>query len=230
MKAKFYQVGGSVRDELLGLESKDLDYAVETSSFSGMRDAILERGGELFLESPQYFTIRARVPGLGACDFVLCRKEGAYSDGRHPASVERGTIYDDLARRDFTINAIAKAEDGTLLDPHNGQADLESRLLFCVGDPRERFSEDGLRMLRAIRFAITKELTITPEIEELLQNEDFFIPRLAGVSIERIREELHKCFAYDTQATLIELIWFADLRRHLFSLKGLWLKPTTGER
>jgi tRNA nucleotidyltransferase/poly(A) polymerase len=160
-------------------------------------------------------------------DFVLCRKDGAYSDGRHPEVVSVGTIYDDLKRRDFTINALAKDEAGIIIDPHGGKVDLEAGILKCVGDPRDRFSEDGLRMIRAIRFAVTKELEIHYEIDGLLQDEDFFKPRLKGVSIERIREELTKAFSYDTPATINELIYFSDLRRYLFSLKGLWLKPTT---
>lgn len=229
-KVKFYQVGGSVRDELLGLVAKDLDYAVEADSFDAMRAAILDRGGEIFLETPKFLTIRAKVDGFGACDFVLCRKDGTYSDGRHPEMVTVGSVYDDLARRDFTVNAIAKKEDGTLIDPFGGQEDLKKKRLICVGDPRERFTEDGLRILRALRFSITKELAMDESIEDLLNNEDFFIPRLKGVSIERIREELHKCFVYDSCATFTELIWFADLRRYLLGLGTIWLKPTTETR
>lgn len=121
---KFYQVGGSVRDSFIGLKSKDIDYAVEAPSFDAMREAIKERGGEIFLETPQFLTIRANVPGMGACDYVLCRKDGEYVDGRRPETVTAGTILDDLARRDFTMNAIAIAEDGTILDPFDGRKDI----------------------------------------------------------------------------------------------------------
>lgn len=76
--ACFFEVGGAVRDKLLGVQSKDIDYAVEAESFSAMRDAVIERGGKIFLETPQYLTIRAHVPKLGAADFVLCRKDGEY--------------------------------------------------------------------------------------------------------------------------------------------------------
>jgi tRNA nucleotidyltransferase (CCA-adding enzyme) len=228
--ATFYQVGGSVRDELLGLKAKDIDYAVEADSFAGMREAILARGGEIFLETPDYFTIRARVPELGACDFVLCRKDGAYKDGRHPESVEVGTIYDDLARRDFTVNAIAKGEDGTILDPHEGTKDLKSWRLRCVGKAEDRFTEDGLRMLRAIRFGITKNLTLDHDIKTCLSNPTFFGPRMVGVSVERIREELHKCFAYSTTATLYWLRTYDLFSHYLFDGKKLWLKPTLEAR
>lgn len=228
--ATFYQVGGSVRDELLGLKSKDIDYAVEAGSFADMRNAILERGGEIFLETPQYLTIRARVPALGACDYVLCRKDGSYSDGRRPDTVEPGTIYDDLARRDFTVNAIAKAEDGTLIDPHGGVDHLNLRLLRCVGDTCTRFTEDGLRMLRAIRFHIVKGLRIHSDIFECLNTPIFFTKQLGGVSQERIREELVKCFQYDTIYTLKVLDNFSEFRTHLFSYGTLWLKPTLETR
>lgn len=224
--AQFYQVGGSVRDHLLGIGSKDIDYAVEADSFDAMRDAVLSRGGKIFLETPQFFTIRANVPGLGSCDYVLCRKEGQYKDGRHPTEVSVGTIYDDLARRDFTVNAMALTETGELLDPHGGQQHLRERTLSCVGVASERFTEDGLRMLRAIRFAITKDFLIDDDIVDCLRSPLFFVPRLMGVSQERIREELVKCFAHNTNATLNMLGLFPGLRHHLFRDTGLWLKPT----
>lgn len=222
---RFYKVGGAVRDHFLGLTSKDIDYAVEADSFEAMREAILERGGEVFLETPQYFTIRARVPGLGACDFVLCRKDGSYSDGRRPDSVECGTIYDDLARRDFTVNALAIDEQGGLLDPHNGLTDIRTKTLRTVGKAEDRFTEDGLRLLRALRFAVTKEFVLDVAISDCLYNPEFFEPRLKGVSNERIREELGKMFKHSTPDTIRWFDHFLDFRDYLFS-GDIWLKPT----
>ena len=134
---KMYKVGGFVRDQILGVKSKDVDYAVEASSFYDMERCIFEMGGEIFLSTPQFFTIRAKLNGEVA-DFVLCRKESQYSDGRHPDKVEVGTIYDDLARRDFTMNAIALCEDGTYIDPHNGIYDIVRCLIRWVGSPNDR--------------------------------------------------------------------------------------------
>lgn len=227
----FYMVGGSVRDKFLGVKSKDVDYAVEAASFEAMRESILARGGDIFLETPKYFTIRARVPALGACDFVLCRKDGAYNDGRRPDSVEVGTIYDDLARRDFTANAIAIREsDGQVIDPHNGVDSITDRTLHCVGDARTRFTEDGLRILRAIRFSITKPFNLDDTIYTLLgAHSTFCIEQLRGVSPERIREELVQCFACDTYSTLLALMDdFPELGRFLLNnpKSGMWLKPT----
>lgn len=227
--SKFYQVGGSVRDELLGLKSKDVDYAVEAGSFDDMRRAILDRGGDIFLETPQYFTIRAKVPEFGPCDFVLCRKESNYRDGRHPETVEVGTIWDDLARRDFTVNAMARSEDGAIIDPHGGQDDLRNGLLRCVGGAEARFTEDGLRMLRAIRFAVTRDLYINDDIHGCLSRESFYKPNLVGVSPERIREELVKCFQHDTNRTLHVFGAYLGLRAYLFS-GNVWLKPTLERR
>ena len=231
--AKFYQVGGSVRDEFLGLRSKDIDYSVEAESYDAMRQAIVERGGDIFLETPQYLTIRAKVPGLGACDYVLCRKDGAYSDGRHPETVEVGSILDDLARRDFTMNAIAKAEDGTIIDPFDGRLHIKRCVIRCVGDAEKRFTEDGLRMLRALRFSITKGFILDSHILTCVMTPDFYRPRLRGVSTERIREELHKMFSYSTIATLMlfeDRPQLIDFRNYIIKQSGIWLKPTLEAR
>jgi len=219
-----YRVGGSVRDELMGVKSKDIDFSVEVESFDDMRNYLLSIGAEIFLETPEYFTIRAKVPGIGPADYVLCRREGAYYDGRHPESVEPGNIYDDLARRDFTMNAIAiRQSDGMIIDPYNGQRDIQNSVIRCVRNTLDRFNEDPLRILRALRFAITKNMIFCRDIHTFLlfniNNVDF-----GGVSIERKREELHKMFSTNTIRSL-ELIRQYDLEKMLFS-DGLWLMPT----
>lgn len=225
MKAKFFQVGGSVRDELLGKKSKDIDYTVVALSYDAMKSAILERGGEIFLETPQFLTIRAKVPVLGACDYVLARRDGSYSvDGRRPDFVEPGDLEDDLARRDFTVNALAKDEDGTLIDLHGGREDLACNLLRCVGNTQKRMTEDSLRMLRAIRFALTKGFALAPELESFLLAGDS-ADLLGNISIERIREELQRCFQFDTLETLRTLEKFWRIRNHIFS-RNLRLTPT----
>jgi tRNA nucleotidyltransferase (CCA-adding enzyme) len=222
---KFYVVGGFVRDEILGVKSKDIDFAVEAGSFDEMRQAILDKGGSIFLETPEYLTIRARLPKVSGADFVLCRKDGKYVDGRHPESVEAGTIMDDLARRDFTMNAIAKTEDGEYLDPFNGKADIDARVIRCVGKAVDRFEEDKLRMLRALRFAITKNFSLHQDIEWCLKDPTLCLG-LASVSGERIREELHKCFKANTFRTLTLLEEYRFVKLAVFKDNNLWLKPT----
>lgn len=225
---KFYQVGGSVRDELLGVKSKDLDYTVVAPSYESMKGAILDRGGQIFLETPEFFTIRAKVPNLGACDYVLARKDGAYSNGRSPDTVSVGTLEDDLRRRDFTFNALAKDEDGTILDLFGGKDDLlKHRVVRCVGNAEERFNEDKLRILRALRFSIKYHLSLDEEIHNYLTGDNIAEQILQSVSIERVREELFKCFKLNTFETLAILMDYG--LDEIFHLSKLWLKPTLEE-
>jgi tRNA nucleotidyltransferase (CCA-adding enzyme) len=227
---KFYLVGGFVRDNLLGIKSKDKDYIVDAKSFEEMRKAIIDRGGKIFLETPQHLTIRAMVPSLGAADFVLPRVDGIYTDGRRPDSVSVGTLLDDLARRDFTVNAIAYDEDNSeYIDPHGGRDDLRLNLLRCVGKPEERFNEDALRLLRAIRFAITKGFKIHSSVEKALHSRLLTKKLKECVSEERKREELHRCFKHDTLLTLQHLTNFWRIREACFEGGKLWLMPTMKE-
>lgn len=222
MEAKFYEVGGCVRDELLGIKSKDIDFSVEADSFEAMKAAITARGIEIKVEKPEFVTVRGVCPKLGGVDYVLCRKDGAYSDGRRPDNIERGTLADDLARRDFTVNAMAKAEDGSIVDLFGGRKDLADMLLRCVGDTEKRMREDSLRMLRALRFSIMKGFGIAPELQEfILANADL----LGNVSIERIRDEFFRCFEFDSLATLRVLSLYPGIRDHVFS-RNLKLVPT----
>lgn len=227
MSIKFYIVGGYVRDQILGVPSKDKDYAVEAPSYEAMRDYIAQHG-KIWQERPEYFTIRAKLNGED-CDYVLCRKEGFYSDGRRPDSVQMGTILDDLSRRDFTCNAIAIRDDGSYYDPFDGSNDLQNRILRCVGNPKERFSEDSLRLLRAIRFSITKQMVLDPSIIDCLHDVDI-VSKLENVSIERIREELIRCFAYNTQHTLSSLEYYWKVKEAVFGTGDLILTPTIKAR
>lgn len=228
MNIQFYKVGGAVRDQFLGVKSKDLDYAVEAPSFEAMRDFIADNG-KIFLEKPEFFTIRAKVRGEDA-DFVLCRKEHGYSDGRRPDAVTIGDIYDDLSRRDFTMNAIAiHTDEGAVIDPHGGVKDIERRLVRCVGRAADRFSEDSLRMIRAVRFAITKGFALDVEIQSALDSK-VLLDKLENVSKERVREELNRCFKFNTLHTLYMFETFPRLRDVVFSDDTLWLEATNKDR
>ena len=223
---KHYLVGGAVRDRLMGVRSKDLDYAVEALSYTAMVEWIKERG-TIFLEQPQYWTVRAKLNGGEPADFVLCRKDGQYSDGRRPDSVEPGTLLDDLARRDFTVNAIAYDEaNDAYIDPFNGRAYIEANILVCVGDARERFSEDALRLLRAIRFSITKGFELGTDIQGCLTHPDLAERLAETVSTERKREELERCFAFSTPRTLAALAQYPRIAEACFKNGGIWLLPT----
>lgn len=230
---KIYEVGGAVRDELMGIASKDVDYAVETGSFNEMVTALGDMGFTFYLMKPEFFTVRAMAPKgskLGAkhkvVDFVLCRKDGPSTDGRRPDYVEAGTILDDLARRDFTINAIAKDMDtGEIIDPHGGVRDIEDKVLRFVGDPLNRIEEDGLRVLRAIRFWATKDLTFHPDTLQAIRSVRA-IEMLEKVTIERVREELHKMFTHNTVRSMYALSVLGNCLNIAIFRDGLWLEPT----
>lgn len=232
-----YLVGGAVREIVRGFPEKvkDWDFAVSALSFDHMRDYLIEKGFEIFLETPQYFTIRARAPkdkfefaGLDMShktfDFTLCRTEGEYTDGRRPDNVTRGTILEDLSRRDFTMNAMALDSAGGLIDPYNGKQDIKDQLIRCVGEAKDRFTEDSLRMLRAIRFSIQLDFEWDHHIDRFLThkpNADL----LDNISEERIREELFKCFKANTLRTLEELEANWAIKEKIFG-GNLWLEPT----
>jgi tRNA nucleotidyltransferase/poly(A) polymerase len=241
MDFKFYEVGGKVRDEILGLQSKDIDY-VAVPDDSLIRDissahtmfGILEgylrtEGFEVFLVTPDCFTIRAKFPQghrhQGVADFVMARKEIGYISGTRQPNVVAGTLYDDLERRDFTLNALAKDEDGNIIDYFNGMEDLKRGYLRTPLDCKITFNDDPLRILRAIRFCITKGFWIGPHMDGVIQDYDYE-NKMGVVSIERIREELYKCFKHDTIKTLQTLHEYPALRNYIFKDNTLWLKPT----
>lgn len=224
---RVFAVGGAVRDAVLGVESKDLDFAVECpDGFDGMREAVLAAGCEIFVESVEHLTLRAKPKKGKTFDFVLCRKDGPSSDGRRPDWVEPGTILDDLARRDFTMNAVAvDMATGMVVDPFGGVAAAEARVLDFVGDPMTRLREDGLRALRAVRFAVTRGFAVTPAVFAALADSE--TPGLlGGCSVERRREELHKAFKVDTLETLRLLGGLGDGFVEAVFAGGLWLEPT----
>ena len=222
---KIYQVGGCIRDKLLGLEPKDIDYAVEASSFQEMSEFIEERG-HIYLKKEDTFTIRAKYNGIDA-DFTLCRKERNYTNKRKPDIVEVGTLYDDISRRDFTCNAIAMDKDENIIDYYDGIQDIEDKILKCVGNTKDRLEEDGLRTFRALRFHITKKMQFVPELKEALQS-DWIIDIIKMISTERIRQEMIKCFEYSTLETLQALEEFPRIREYMLSV--LWLIPTTKKK
>lgn len=222
---RHYLVGGAVRDELLGVKSKDLDYSVEAPSFEAMRDWILSQGMEIFLDKPEFNIIRARN-GKEVADYVMCRKEGPYTDSRHPDWVEAGTIFDDLARRDFTVNAIAQdTETGEYVDPWNGRKDLEDGWLRAVGNAEDRLREDPLRAFRALRFAITKNLQISGDLDNALRHGDVF-EHMASVSTERIREEVFKMFKANTVGSMLLLTSYRSYL-DIIADRDIWFKATT---
>jgi len=240
---KIYQVGGSVRDEILGVNSKDIDFVAVPSSeliseyseasemFKILVSYLKVEGYNIFLITENCYTIRAKFPkghineGL-VSDFVMSRREIGYIPGTRTPIVVPGTLFDDLQRRDFTLNALAKDENGQIIDFFDGIKDLENKVLRTPMSPIKTFDDDGLRIIRCLRFSITKDFSIPYDIENIIKDYDYE-NKMGVVSTERIREEMYKCFKYDTIKTLKTLHEFPALRNYIFKNNILWLKPTT---
>jgi tRNA nucleotidyltransferase/poly(A) polymerase len=235
---KIYKVGGVVRDKLLGIESKDIDFTFVVDDvkmsvvdgFASMYKYLSDEGFTIFLSTPDCFTIRAKFPlnhpntGMVA-DFVLARKEVGYVEGTRRPILELGTLEDDLRRRDFTLNALAEDEDGNIIDLFGGIEDLKRGYLRTPLPCIDTFNDDPLRILRAIRFCITKGFWIGPVMDGIIQDYDYET-KMHVVSMQRIREELYKCFKHDTITTLKTLHEYPALRNYIFKSGELWLKPT----
>ncbi len=179
-----YAVGGCVRDLLLGREPHDWDIA------TGATERQIERIFERTVPTgAKYGTVTVLVGG-GEAQVTTFRRDGEYLDGRRPESVSFvGSLEEDLKRRDFTVNAMAMDESGNITDICGGRRDLELGVLRCVGDPDRRFSEDALRMLRAVRFCAQLGFDLDGgTLEAIIRRRD-----LAGrLSAERVGEELEK--------------------------------------
>src|ERR1035437_5631673 len=238
---KFYEVGGKVRDEFLGLKSKDVDYVAVPNDkllasswtakemFEILHQQLILNDFKVFLVTENCYTIRAQFPEghkyQGVADFVMARKEISYIPGTRTPIVVPGTLYDDLERRDFTVNAMARDEDGSIIDPFNGQEDLKHMYLRTPLPCEVTFNDDPLRILRAVRFCITKNLTIPYDMWDVIENYNYE-EKMSVVSEERIREELYKCFKFDAILTLRYLQEFYSLNDYIFKHTKLWLKPT----
>lgn len=239
---QLFKVGGCVRDEILGTPSKDIDFtfvlddlslSVE-EGFKSMENWMTEQGFQIFLSTPEMFTIRAKFPkgdpneGLVA-DFVMARKEVGYKpDSRQPI-LTLGSIEDDLIRRDFTLNAMAISEDGDLIDLFGGREDLERKILRTPLPAQKTMMDDPLRFLRAVRFSITKGFEIHLDIISAMMVPGILEKLEKVVSAERIREEVYKMMKHDTVGTLDlfrELEYVIPGFTSLVFSRGLWLKPT----
>ena len=193
-----YVVGGCVRDSLLGLTPHDWDLCTS---------ALPQQGMELFGEEKciptglQHGTVTVKQGG-GLYEITTFRTEGTYTDGRHPDEVHFvPDVREDLARRDFTINAMAYNAKEGLVDPFGGQADLQSGILRAVGVPHQRFTEDALRILRLYRFAARFGFSIDPPTAQAAQE---LCAHLDCVSVERIEEELAKLLRAPAPAAYLD--------------------------
>lgn len=190
--------GGCVRDRLLGKVAHDIDIAT---------DARPERVQELFPRTVAvgaHFGVVVVIEDNLEFQVATFRTDGTYSDGRHPDRVEFTTAEGDAKRRDFTVNGLLydPVED-RVLDFVGGRADLERRILRCIGEPALRFGEDKLRLLRCVRFGATLGFEIEPSTWSALVE---MAPQISAVSAERIRDELIKIFTHPARVRGFDLL------------------------
>lgn len=237
-----YRVGGCIRDKFLGIDSKDIDFTfvlddlnwTVESGFEIMTDWMTVNGFEIFLSTPDCFTIRAKFPkdhqftGLVA-DFVMARKEVGYIEGTRRPILELGTLEDDLLRRDFTLNALAEDIDGNIIDLFGGIEDLKIGVLRTPMDANITMMDDPLRILRALRFTITKDFVMSDDIWEAMKQPNILKKLEQTVSGQRIREEIDKMMRFNTVRSFRLLMDVDEIIPGFLELifkDGMWLMPT----
>ncbi len=194
-----YFVGGCVRDMVMGRKYHDIDIA--TSAKPEKTKEIFENEGYGVYETGIKHGTVSVVCNGDVYEITTYRIDGSYTDSRHPDCVEfTEDITLDLSRRDFTVNAMAMDREGNIVDPFGGKEDIENGIIRCVGDARERFNEDALRILRAMRFAATLEFEIDDEAMMAMKLCGHLIPNVAG---ERIFSELCKMISGERAGEVI---------------------------
>ena len=210
-----YAVGGCVRDDCLGLIPHDYDLC--TSARPEQTETVFA-GYPLVLAGKKHGTVGV-VMADGVIEITTFRREGEYRDNRHPEWVDFvPDVEQDLARRDFTVNAMAWSPKRGYADPFGGREDLQRKILRAVGDPRQRFQEDSLRILRGVRFAVKYGLQVEPETEAAMLE---CAPLMDNLARERVFEELCK---------LLPLVTAKDLQQFAPILGAVIpeLKPLIG--
>ena len=202
--------GGCVRDRLLNRPAKDYDVVT---------DAAPEQVTRCFRRTLQIgaqFGVVMVLTGGQQVEVATFRTEGGYQDGRHPDHVEFGSATEDASRRDFTVNGMFYDPiTKEVLDFVNGQQDLEKKVLRTIGDPDERFGEDYLRMLRAVRFAVKLQFTIDPATGSAIQKH---ASKITGVSAERLAAELEQILSHPNRAEGVQLLTDSGLATAIFDI------------
>jgi tRNA nucleotidyltransferase (CCA-adding enzyme) len=206
-----YIVGGCVRDFLLDIEPKDWD-----ATTNAKPEEIQKVFPNSFCEN-NFLTVTARTGSkdekLAEIEITTYRFEAKYSDKRHPDEIKYAKkLEEDLSRRDFTVNAMAMDEKKKITDLFDGQKDLKKKIIRTVGNPEERFNEDALRMLRAVRFATTLDFKIEENTANAIKKNSIW---LDAISKERIRDEFVKIIMADKAADGIELLRELGLLKYI---------------
>ena len=198
---KAYLVGGAVRDMLMGKEPHDWDVTTDATP-----EQVMSIFRKVIPTGIAHGTVTVHFM-KNEIEVTTFRTESDYSDGRHPDKVEyTGNIEEDLSRRDFTINAIASyLGDGTITDPFHGRDDIKRKIIRTVGNPLERFSEDGLRPVRAVRFSAQLGFEIERETLKAI-SEPEILKKTFGISLERFRDELLKLMKAEKPSAGLKLM------------------------
>ena len=198
---KAYLVGGAVRDMLMKVPAHDWDVATNATP-----QDVIKLFKFVVPTGIEHGTVTVHYKG-NEIEVTTFRTEAGYSDGRHPDSINyAATIEEDLARRDFTMNAIAASlEDGAITDPYGGQDDIKNKLIRTVGAAHERFMEDGLRPVRALRFASKLGFSIEKNTYSEIFKEEIQA-KAASISIERFRDEFEKIMASPKPSVGLKLL------------------------
>ncbi len=194
-----FAVGGAVRDRLLGRDPEDWDVA--TSAEPRYVLGVFERA---IPTGVKHGTVSVVTPAGTPVDVTTYRVEGPYSDLRRPDSVRfTDSLREDLGRRDFTVNAMALGLDGRVVDPFGGLGDLVRKVIRAVGDPVERFGEDALRLMRAVRLSAELAFDLDPATALAMQQSAGLLGRIA---VERVREEFDHCLLSPNPVQALELL------------------------
>ncbi len=196
-----FLVGGAVRDMILGKKVSDFDVATNATP-----NQLMKIFHKVIPTGIAHGTVTIHLCGE-EIETTTYRCESEYSDGRHPDSVSfASSIDEDLSRRDFTMNAIAASlRDGSIFDPFDGISDIKKKIIRTVGNPLERFTEDGLRPIRALRFCSQLEFEIEKETFNAISNEEVR-KKTASISLERFRDEFCKILLSKTPSTGLKLM------------------------
>lgn len=204
---KAYIVGGFVRDYILGIDSNDIDITTNATP-----KEIKEIFKDNCLPSEDYGSVTVIKKGV-RFEITTFRKEINYADNRHPMEIKYiDDLYQDLLRRDFTINTICMDQDGEIIDFLGGQQDLDMKIIKAVGDANTKFNEDSLRILRAIRFATSLDFSLDDEVIDAIKNNKHLLKKL---SYNRKREELDKIFVSSNASKGIGLLLNFKLDKEL---------------
>lgn len=233
MERECYVVGGYVRDLLLGRPSKDIDFVTVGSGIEVARAVARQIKGSHLSVFRNFGTAQVKARGM-ELEFVGARRESYQRDSRKPI-VEDGTLDDDLARRDFTINAMAACVNasrfGEVIDRYNGLEDLEAKLIRTPLDPDITFSDDPLRMMRAIRFATQLDFTI---VEKTFRAISRNAQRIKIISRERVMDELMKIMRSPRPSIGWELLLKSGLLRFIFpelqAMRGVEIREGIGHK